>query len=304
MLMHDVERYLAGRRAVGYDLVDREGFLRSFAGFAAARRESRVRTDSAVAWARLGSSPAQCERRLAEVIRFARHVHAEDARHEIPPRGLFGHHAPRQRPPCLWSPAELRRLLDAASHLTPPGSLRPRTYVALFSLLAATGLRVSEALALRLGDLGPEGLTIRRTKFRKSRLVPLHDTAVAGLERYLVHRRRVGGSDDHLLVSERGRPLCYNTVSSVFQRLRRKVAPGPGPGGLLPRIHDLRHGFAVRALETCPRGRQSVGRHMLALSTYLGHVHVADTYWYLHVTPQLLADIAEASEAFVRGDAR
>jgi len=304
MLMHAIDSYLAVRRTAGYDLTDREGFLRSFARFAAERGENHLRTETAIQWARLGSSPPQWDRRIKEIIRFARHVHAEDPRHEVPSQGIFGYHPRPQRTPFIWSPTDLCRLIEEASRLPPPGSIRPLTYAALFSLLAATGLRISEAMALQLDDIGLDGLLVRQTKFRKSRLVPLHKTATAGLERYLVHRRRIGGADEHLFVSDRGRPLRYPTVFAIFDRLRRTLDLGLGPGGSRPRIHDLRHTFAVRALEACPGNNEEIHRHILALSTYLGHANVADTYSYLHVTPQLMVAIAQVSEPFSKGDAR
>jgi integrase len=301
MLMQAVDSCLAVRRAAGYDLIDREWFLRSFARFSQARGESYIQVQSAIDWAGLGPNPAQRDRRLQEVIRFARHVRAEDSRHEIPPRGVFGYHPTRQRSPYIYSPRDIVRLLEEARRLSPRASIRPQTYHTLFSLLAATGMRISEALALKLDDVSAEGLLIRQTKFHKTRLLPLHDTAVAGIERYRTHRRKVGGVDDHLLVTEHGRPLVYKAVLPVFYRMRRRIGLDFGPGKRSPRIHDLRHTWAVRALEACPEGRDRIHRHMIAVSTYLGHAHIGDTYWYLRATPQLLAGIAQASERAATG---
>jgi integrase len=170
----------------------------------------------------------------------------------------------------------------------------------LISLLAATGLRISEALHLLVSDITPNGLLIRRTKFQKTRLVPLHDTAVTGLGRYLLRRqeRRRGG--DHVFVSDEGQPLVYWKVHGVFRTLLKSAGFRPS-GGRWPRIHDLRHTFAVRALESSPTGRQRIGQHMLALATYLGHVNIDATYWYLETTPELLRDIAVVAENFVQG---
>lgn len=304
MLMQAIDSYLAVRRAGGFDLFEREGFLRSFATFASERGETHVRTQSAIDWARLGSSPPQWDRRIKEVIRFARHVHAEDPRHHIPAQAIFGHFPRPQRTPFIYSDADLRRLIEEAFRLMPLGSIRPQTYGTLFSLLAATGLRISEAIALRLDSVSKDGLVIRNTKFRKSRLVPLHPTAEAGIERFLVHRRTVGGTATEVFVTEGGCPLRYRTVCGVFHRLLLKIGLRPRPGAPNPRIHDLRHRFAVRALETCPSGRERIHQHMLALSTYLGHANIADTYWYLRATPQLLLDLAQASESFAEGAAR
>jgi integrase len=178
--------------------------------------------------------------------------------------------------------------------------LRPRTYAALISLLAATGLRISEALHLLVSDITSDGLLIRRTKFQKTRLVPLHETAVTGLGNYLTRRQEMRRGGDHVFVSDEGQPLVYWKVRSVFRTLLKSTGLKPS-GGRWPRIHELRNTFAVRALESSPTGRQRIGQHMLALATYLGHVNIDATYWYLETTPELLRDIAVVAENFVHG---
>jgi integrase/recombinase XerD len=187
--------------------------------------------------------------------------------------------------------------------LPPSDSLRPWTYCTLFSLLAVTGLRISEALALRFEDITADGLVIRITKFHKNRLVPLHPSAQAGLERYLERRRQLGGGDDHVFISMRRRGLRYSAVQETFRTLVREIGlePDPGRPGPRPRIHDLRHSWAVRALENCPSGYDYVRQHVLAVSTYLGHVKLAGTFVYLHTTPQLLNDIANRCEDYFKG---
>jgi len=165
-------------------------------------------------------------------------------------------------------------------------------------LLAVTGLRISEALALRFKDITPDGLVIRETKFRKSRLVPVHATTTAALQAYVTKRGALVLDDDHLFVSGRQRPLSYFTVVDTFHQLLAAVSIPTDPDRPRPRLMDLRHTFASRALETCPDGREHIGRHMLALTTYMGHARVKSTYWYLSSTPQLLGDIAQACEAF------
>jgi integrase len=231
---------------------------------------------------------------------FARHALAEDPRHEVPPARFFGPPSPRPVP-HIFSAEEIHRLLTAAAMLSPRGSLRPLTYVTLFSLLVATGLRISEALALRIDDITPPALWIRRTKFKKSRLVPLHDSARRGLDRYLARRKRIAGTEAALFVDLRGKPLTYRTVDGTFLTLARSTGLRPGPGSPGARIHDLRHTFAVRSLEACARDTDAVAHHVLALSTYLGHARFEDTYRYLHATPQLLRGIADASEALAQG---
>jgi integrase/recombinase XerD len=192
-------------------------------------------------------------------------------------------------------------LLDSAAQLQPAGSLRPSTYCTLLSLLVVTGMRISEALALRLDDLTGDGLVIRQTKYRKSRLLPLHPSTEVGLAQYLERRVHLGGGDDHLFISLRRRALTYPTVVATFLALVRELGLHPGPGHRGPRLHDLRHTWAVRALERCPPSYEHVGRHLLATMTYLGHAKLASTYVYLHTTPQLLAGIAECCERHLQG---
>lgn len=303
MLTETVSSYVAVRRALGFSYERAGAVLRRFARFADERGDTLVRTDTVVAWAGAAASLGERNRRLRTVARFARYVHGQDDRHDIPPDDLFPH--TRHRPvPYIFSPEGIGRLVAEARLLPPEGSLRPLTYSTLFSLLAATGLRIGEALALRLSDLIADGLVVRTTKFRKTRLVPLHDTAVAGLERYLTRRLPLNGEDDRLLVDHRARKLLYGTVNNVFNKLADRLGLQRGPDQPKPHLHSLRHTFAVRALESCPNEREHVGRHLLALSTYLGHSSIAHTYWYLEATPQLLGDISRACEAFRKDVAR
>jgi integrase/recombinase XerD len=300
MLMCAIDAYLGIRRAAGFQLGMSEVLLRHFATFAAAHGDTHVSAPRAITWAGQAPSLHQRCRRLDVVRIFARHARAEDPRHEVPPDHVF----PRQRPPFLpfvFTADQTRQLLVAASELRPSGSLRPWTYCTLLSLLSVTGLRISEALALRIDDITSDGLVISATKFRKSRLVPLHPSSVTALHQYAIRRSAVAGTCDHVFVSLRARPLVYAVVNAVFLALVRGLGLHPGPGHRGPRLHDLRHTFAVRALEACPPDRHRVAAHMLALSTYMGHAKLASTYWYLHTTPHLLADIADACEGFAEG---
>jgi integrase len=205
---------------------------------------------------------------------------------------------------CSPSGVGIDRLLRAASQLTPKGSIRPVTYTALLSLIACTGLRVSEALKLELSDLTEDGLLIRATKFKKNRLVPLHESARWGLQWYVAARSRIAATTSLVFISQRGAGLPYSTVNGTYLYLARSVGlrGGAGLGGC--RIHDLRFTFAVRSLEQCAGDRKAVARHMAALSTYLGHAHVSDTYWYLPATTKLLGDVAVAAETQHRGGER
>ncbi len=163
-----------------------------------------------------------------------------------------------------------------------PGSPRPST------------------LNLLVSDVTPNGLLIRRTKFQKTRLVPLHETAVAGLQRYLTRRSKMHPGAQHVFISASGEPLAYPAVHHVFRQLLKAADLLPARGRA-PRLHDMRHSFAVRALESSPGGRQRIGQHMVALATYLGHVNIDTTYWYLETTPVLLDEIATAGERLLWG---
>lgn len=300
MLMKAVDSYLAVRRAAGYRLHGAEYLLRSFARFATSRGEMRVRTESVIAWASEASSLSQRDERLKTVVRMARHLRIEDSRHEVPPSNVFGYHKSR-RVPYVFSKEDFYRLIEAAKQLGPAGSLRPLVYSTLFALLWATGLRISEALGLTFDDITPDGLLIHKSKFKKSRLVPLHETAAAGLDRYLAQRKTTAGNENHLFISVQGKGLGITSVERVFRGLLRTIGLSHIQGRHRPRVHDIRHTFAVRALESCPEGRDNVGRHMLALSTYLGHSQVSATFWYLEATPHLMQDIADACETYLNG---
>jgi integrase len=299
MLSQLVNSYLELRRSTGFGMKVQGYLLRNFVTFAAERGETHVRSASAIEWAALAPSEGQRANRLGMLRVFARFAGAEEPGHEIPPDRVF---ASRQVSyvPFIFSEDHVRKLVFQASQLPPRDSVRPWTYCTLFSLLAVTGLRISEALALRLQDVTADGLVVREAKFRKSRLVPLHPTATTGLAQYL--ERRGSAADDHVFVSLRGRGIRYPTVNSTFLRLVRGMGIHPGPGYWGPRIHDLRHSFAIRVLEACPASKDVVDAHMLALSTYMGHGRLDSTYWYLHATPHLLARISEATERFAEGE--
>ncbi len=296
-MMTAIDKYLDLRRGAGFVLSNAQYLLRSFAKFAAERRERQIRTATVIDWASRAPSAAQRQTRYQTVCQFAQHLHLEDTRHDLPPPRHFGCRKTR-RVPRIYTDAEIGRLILAATQL--PGAIRPQTYSTLIGLLAATGLRISEALHLRCDDVTPDGLLIRKTKFQKTRLVPLHETAVAALRQYLAQRGTVYSAMDYVFVDDDGQPLEYGTVHRVFGRLATSADLALSRGRR-PRLHELRHTFAVRALQSTPAGRQRVGQHMLALATYLGHVSIDSTYWYLESTPELLTDIAAAGEAYLGG---
>jgi integrase len=299
MLAEAVMSYVAIRRATGFAFRSEGLLLKSFAAFSETRAELYVRAALAIEWAGLARSVPQRARRLGIVMRFARYLRAEDARHEIPP-AIFGAEKRRRPVPYILSQDQIRQLVQAASR-SGYRTLRRETYRTLFALLASTGLRVSEAIRLRLDDITPDGLVIRCSKCRKSRLVPLHDTARAGLDRYLQRRCAYAPTETHVFVSLRRRPLLLHDVEVAFRTAARAIGLPDRPARARPTPHSLRHTFAVRALQACPDGRDAITQHMLALSTYLGHAKVADTYWYLEAVPELMTDIADRCERFVTG---
>lgn len=299
MLTQSVDSYLAMRHACGFKLKSEGNLLRSFAIFSDARGKHHVCPETAIEWAGLARSVHQRARRLGQVIRFTRYIRAEDTSHELP-QAVFGNEKRPRPTPYIFSQDDIQRLLQAVSQ-SGCCSLRRQTYSTLFALLACTGLRVSEAIRLRFEDITPDGLVIQFSKFRKSRLVPLHETAQAGIERYLKSRRPYAPFDDHVFVSLQRKPLLLKDVEATFQTAVNKIGLPRGPGLPRPTPHSLRHTFTVRALESCPDGRDRITKHMLALSTYLGHSRVSNTYWYLETTPDLLRNIADRYENFFTG---
>lgn len=298
-----VQRYVTIKRGLGYKFVDQEQMLRKYAAFAHSFGDEFTSAARMIEWASTAPSAQRAREWLRVVRHFAISMHAEDDRHEIPPRDVFGK-AKRPRPrPHIIAVMDIERIMQAALLLPPIASLTPYTYHYLIGLLATTGLRVSEAVALLETDLTADGLLIRETKFRKTRLVPIEPSTRKALAEYLTLRRRIGGRDPHLFVLSTGAPPDHASVTRAFIKLARQVGVR-GAVGRGPRLHDLRHSFAVRSLEQCSHGRAAINRHMLALSTYLGHACLSDTYWYLEATPVLTRQIADAAEAFREGGAQ
>jgi integrase len=304
MLSEDLDRHISLHHALGFKFRTQSLLLRNYVAYAEARDDQLISADRVLAWSVEAPSPEQRRNRLLEARRFAIAMYAEDDRHEVPAADALGRGLHTRRIPYIYSPEDIRRLMAAAASLAPAGTIRPATFATLFGLLAATGMRISEALALRLSDITADGLVIEKTKFKKSRLLPLHPSTRRALDAYLTVRLRVATESAALLIGNTGEAVAYPTVIAVFLRLTRSIGlRGPsGRGG--PRIHDLRHTFAVRSLERCPHDAAAVSRHIVGLSTYLGHAHVTDTYWYLQASPALMTHIADAGEALQRGQAQ
>lgn len=292
-----VEEYVAIRRALGSRLRLPAAALRCFADFVESEGAEFVTTKVALRWAQqpVRAEPATWADRLGVVRRFAAWRSVTDPRTEVPPCGLLPHHR-RRKPPYVYSDDEIERLIDEAERLPSPKGLRGLTYATLFGLLAATGLRIGEALALDVADvdLGDGVLAVRRAKFGKSRFVPLHDSARCALAHYAEIRDRVlrRRSDAAFFVSEHGPRVGLELARWTFAKVSRTIgirAPAPrGCKGRGPRLHDLRHRLAVRRLIEWYRAGLDVERELPKLATYLGHVHVRHTYWYIEAVPELL----------------
>ncbi len=254
---------------------------------------STVTSELAIAWARLppGVQPLRWAHRLGSARGFAAYLKTIDPATEVPPRDVFG--ARQQRPaPYLCSSAEICRLLEATRALRP--RLRAASHETLFGLLAVSGIRVGEAIGLRQGDvdLAAGVLTIRDGKFGRARLVPLHPTSTEALRRYAGQRDRLcpRPRSNAFLFSSIGTALSYSQVHKTFTELTTAI--GLRDGGR-PRIHDLRHSFAVSTLIGWQQSGADVGARMTVLSNYLGHVNPAGTFWYLSAAPELMSLAAD-----------
>ncbi len=291
--------YLALRRSLGFGLVRAGKLLAQFTAFLDARGSDTVTIEAALAWATLpvGGGSRWLAMRLTVVRGFAAHLHAVDPAHELIPPELLRDQG-RRATPYLYTDAEIAALMGAAAILrTPFGAA---TYATLIGLLAVAGLRIGEAIRLDRSDFDTTAgtLTIRMSKFGKSRLVPLHPTTAAVLRRYLARadRPHPERSTDALFVSSAGGRLRYCVVNRIFLRLVCRAGLHHRSAGCRPRLHDLRHTFAVRTVLDAYRADLDVGARLPVLSTYLGHVNPAATYWYLSAAPELLAAAGERLE--------
>ena len=288
-----LEEYLALRRSLGFALCYHGRALHNFVSFLEQQGLSCITTESALRWAKqpVGAQPPHWAFRLGMVRNFAQYRSATDPRTEVPPQGLLPYHYRRQ-PPYIYSDREIVQLLRAAKRLPSRRGLRPETYSTLLGLLAVTGLRISEALALNRDDvdLTEDVLTIRQTKCRKARLVPIHPTTRRRLREYARKRDQVypHPNTPSFLLSDQVTRLTQCAVRWVFVRMSRQIGLRGPLDSRGPRLHDLRHRFAVRTLLGWYRAGVDVEQHLPELATYLGHAHVTDTYWYLTGTPELL----------------
>jgi len=291
--------YLALRRALGYRMARPEKLLNQFLDYLAHHGASRITVATALDWARLPANGTSnwWAYRLSAVRGFATYLHALDPMHEVPAPDLLPQR-PRRASPYLYSDAEIAALIAAANTLSTP--LRRTTFATLIGLLAVTGIRVAEAIALDRGDvaLAARRLTVRFGKFGKTRELALHPSTIDALRRYQRLRDRLAPrtGTSAFFVSLAGNRLCYCNVHHAFHRLVRLAGLTPR-SSCRPRIHDLRHSFAVHTmLDAYVCGEDGQARLTL-LATWLGHVHPASTYWYLSASPELMAVAGTRLEA-------
>ncbi len=288
------ENYLTMRRSLGFKLRDMGYNLHHFVSFMEQQGTSIITTELALSWAQQPQNVqhAHWAARLSFVRSFARYWSATDPRTEIPPMGLLPHRYKRVTP-YIYSDDEIQQILKAAKNLPPSTGLRPWTYYSLFGLLAVTGMRISEVTRLDRGDvdLDQELLTVRFSKFNKSRLIPLHPSTVEKLKLYLNRRDQLypRAPTHRFFLSNQGTPLTECMVRWTFVKLSRQIDLRKIGHGFGPRLHDFRHRFAVTTLLHWYQTGVDVEQDLPVLSTYLGHAHVTDTYWYLSAIPELLA---------------
>ena len=292
-LRQSIEDYLALRRSLGLKLRDAGRWLSKFADFLEAHGATRVTTQLALEWAQQDPTvlSSTCAQRLGYVRGFARHQVAVDPRTEVPPPGLLPFR-PRRAQPFLYSQEQIERLLSCALALPLSDGLRRWTYHCLLGLLSVTGMRIGEAIRLQLDDVNlQEGLlTLRGTKFGKSRLVPIHPSTQEVLAQYRARRERcaAGPTATFFFITSRGHHLDIGDIHRTFYALSRQVGLRAAGASHGPRLHDFRHRFALETLLRWYRSGADAEQRLPLLSTYLGHVHVADTYWYLSGCPELM----------------
>lgn len=296
-LTQAIDFYLNSRRPLGFALKGDEAILRSLARYAQQVRHRGPLTEKLVLeWARSPEqvSPLWWARRLLTAQRLARFWHAFDSKVRIPPSGVFGP-AYRRGQAYIYTAEEISSLLKACESLEPTQSLLPATFKTLLGLLACTGLRISEALNLQTQDFDASAgtLLIGKSKGGQSRCVPLKSSAVTALKDYQRLRRKHYPQSENgpFFLTGKGRPLSYRKSGKIFRALRIQLSWKQSPA---PRLHDLRHTFAVnRLIAWQRRSEDEVSRNILALATYLGHRNIRHTYWYLSAVPELLALVSE-----------
>jgi integrase/recombinase XerD len=304
-----VADYVALRRHLGYRSPSQDRALRAFARyFDQAGHQGPIPLEASLDWATSTASVDPCNpaRRLTAVRGFLRHLSALDGATEVPTPGLLGPVGHRT-PPHVYSDREISDLLQAAAGLAPAGGLRPHCYATLFGLIACTGLRISEALTLTCSDIDLAGgvLTVRAGKRGRTRLVPLHASALAPLRDYVADRSRRFGPPagaEAFFRTDRSDRISYNAANHAFTVLRRELDWTAAGRTRAPRVHDLRHRMVVRRIQSWHAQGVDVDAKISALATYLGHVEMRELYWYLSAVPELMSIVAHRFEDFASHD--
>jgi integrase len=300
-----VEEFIEMRRCLGYRSPSQERSLRAFGRYLDQKgHKGPVPLEVSLDWAASTASTDPCNpaRRLTTVRGFLRHLAARDDLTDVPVPGLLGSTGHR-KPPHIYSDQEIGDLLHAAAGLTPAGGLRPHCYATLFGLIACTGMRISEALALTCSDVDLVGgmLTVRAGKRGRTRLVPLHPTAILPLSDYVAEREQRYGptcEDQSFFRTDRSDHVSYNAANHTFGVVRRQLGWTATGRTRAPRVHDLRHRMVVRRIQEWHAQEVNVDAKIAVLATYLGHVEVRDLYWYLSAVPELMGIVAARFEAF------
>jgi integrase/recombinase XerD len=300
--------YLSLREVLGFQMQAEKRLLPEFVAYVKAQQNSRpIRAQMALEWACQASThrgPSGAARRLSMARGFLRYLQASIPETEVPVPGLLP--TPRRPKPFLFTPTQIRALVEAAHASRPRGTLRPHTLSSVLGLLASTGLRVGEAIRLQLDQvklaLDPPQLHILETKFHKSRIVPLHPSTAERLRHYHAQRARLhyDGLSEAFFVSEQGQPLQHRALHDWFARLCQRIAIAPTDGGRKPCLMSFRHTFAVTRMQRWYQQGLDVQALLPHLSVYLGHVHPQESYWYLTSVPELLSAAAHRFQTYAQ----
>lgn len=293
-----VDAYLSYRRSLGFSLTAESYYLPQFARFAEAQRAPRLTAQLAIDWACTSKRKTPITRafRILRLRGFAKYCQKFDPDGEIPPLGVLGR-TRRRLVPHIYTEQEIAEILEATSRLRPRDGLRPLTYRTIYALLASSGLRTGEAIRLRRTDVDLENgvLSIRRTKRHKNRFVPVHSSTVRALAAYGRQRdsKVLKPHSDHFFLLDNGKPPTRARICCGLQRLAKELGWKPRGDYLKHRVQDVRHTFIVRSILRAFEEGLNVDQVVLTLSRYVGHDHVADTYWYVTGIPELMAIAAE-----------
>jgi integrase len=308
----ELQRYLAIRRNLGYDLSTSERILKRFVSFLEEKNETHIRTELFLEWKQTFGRAKQSTwvHRLSMIRLFATWLHSLDSRHQIPPRSLISGRY-RRKQPYIYTDDEIKGIVKTAAILPSRNGIREITYPAFFGLVAVTGLRISEAISLNNNDVDLKNgvITLHNGKNHKSRILPVTMCTAEYLGEYVRKRDRLlGQTPEPFFVSDEGLRLTdcavrYN-FAAVCQMIGLRSQQRFHKHGIGPRIHDLRHTFAVKVMMNWYKDGKNIDREMLKLITYLGHQSLPHTYWYIEAVPELLALASQRAESAIAQEVR